>query len=335
MSRSLLVATVLALVVCSLGQLNGSCTYYCNTIFNTTFLTACTAGSNQPDFDTNADCMSWCALVNNGTLIQNGTDQDTNVQTLGCRIYYANLVIAAGGTTWTQNCDNAAMTGGGVCGTRCNSYCISETSGACAGGYPSGPSSSALNTCTQACQYMPSTLTVGHDITANAVANWQNSVQCRTYHGGAPAIAATATHCPHAWVTGGINVCGPPNDYCTGFCQLYTGFCSGGNLESGVTGMASCVSLCNQTFPYSTTTPAYAPKGYLVPAPAGNTIDCRSYHVLNAIGIGPVSTHCQHAWIINAATSPCYGGTPTPSNTFTHGPVLVLLAMGFLLLILQ
>jgi len=325
-SSRVLIVTILALLVaCSLGQNPGSCSYYCNTIFNQTFTNTCTAGSaylGQPDFASTAACMAWCALVNVAGGIGNGTDQDSSGQTLGCRIYYA-LQAMQNGPGWNDYCDYAAMMGGDQCGTYCDSYCINAQYGPCVGSYQSAA------TCQTACGYMPTSLTAGHDITANVPANWQNSVQCRMYHGGGPSINSispgnSSVHCPHQWVTGG-NAC-PPNDYCTGYCQLYVGACSsGGYLEVGVTDMSSCLSKCTNAFPITNPAPAYAPAQYIVTTnpPSGNTIDCRSYHVLNAINTGQYSVHCPHAWVAASAGTPC--NPASTSDAFIAVPTFALL----------
>lgn len=48
-----------------------------------------------------------------------------------------------------------------------------------------------------------------------------NSIQCRIYHGGAPAVAGPAEHCPHAGPTGG-GICGDAITFRTDMPSAYT-----------------------------------------------------------------------------------------------------------------
>jgi hypothetical protein len=48
-----------------------------------------------------------------------------------------------------------------------------------------------------------------------------NSIQCRIYHGGAPAVTGPAEHCPHAGPTGG-GVCGAALTFRTDMASAYT-----------------------------------------------------------------------------------------------------------------
>ncbi|MEZ4469038.1 MAG: hypothetical protein R3F43_32550 [bacterium] len=109
---------------------------------------------------------------------------------------------------------------------------------------------------------------------AAAGATEGNSLQCRIYHSGAPAMMDAALHCPHAAADGG-GVCG---SHCEVYCDEMELNCAGTYADR-----AACMNACSVI-------PADGDSG----ATAGNTIQCRIYHA----GY-PASTdgalHCPHA----------------------------------------
>jgi hypothetical protein len=112
-----------------------------------------------------------------------------------------------------------------------------------------------------------------------------NTIGCRLYHAGA-AAADPVLHCPHAGPTGG-NVCG---SYCENYCQLMAKNCTGANA---VYDAATCMSKCTTI-----------PTSGQVNDTAGNTIQCRIYH-LGAAATDPV-LHCPHSkTIADLPGGPC------------------------------
>jgi hypothetical protein len=101
-----------------------------------------------------------------------------------------------------------------------------------------------------------------------------NTIGCRLYHAGA-AAADPVLHCPHAGPTGG-NVCG---SWCDNYCQLMAKNCTGSNA---VYDAATCMTKC-----------AMIPTSGQVNDAAGNTIQCRIYH-LGVAATDPV-LHCPHS----------------------------------------
>ncbi len=84
-----------------------TCQYYCDVIEN-----ACTDGLDPYPND---DCSAYC-----NAKFEPGTFGDTAGDTLGCRIYHAE--VAAQGDA-EVHCPHAGPTGGGVCGEWCEVYC--------------------------------------------------------------------------------------------------------------------------------------------------------------------------------------------------------------------
>jgi hypothetical protein len=96
------------------------CTTYCTTVLhNCTGPTmASDAGAGLTAFSSLDSCMHACAKMPVGT----AGDQAGN--TLGCRLYYATQAA----TNPMVHCPRAMMSGGGVCGDRCASFCALATS---------------------------------------------------------------------------------------------------------------------------------------------------------------------------------------------------------------
>ena len=117
-----------------------------------------------------------------------------------------------------------------------------------------------------------------------------NTLGCRIYHAGAPAMMAAATHCPYAGPGG--DVISPTagafcsgGDVCASFCALEIRAC--GSIEAPLPGnptdindnplfqyrnMERCISACDgfdKTHPYSTMA-------------VGDSLACRLYHAVKA-----------------------------------------------------
>jgi hypothetical protein len=128
-----------------------------------------------------------------------------------------------------------------------------------------------------------------------------NTLGCRIYHGGAPAVMDPVLHCPHAGPGGDkTSVVAPPapfcGDACTSFCTLEIKACgvtgdAGGNGQYA--SMAACVSAC-AAFPNSTH--LYGPTA------KGDSLACRLYH----------------AWVIHASREarPRRKSLTTPRSSF-------------------
>jgi len=157
-----------------------TCESYCSV-----YLDGCT------DFSVYAneqDCMDHCGQW------PEGTAEDTAGDTLGCRIYHATV---ASSTEPELHCPHSGPSGDGVCADKaapdCATYCDTYM-GNCTG---DNDVYADLDDCmTQCAPWYPG---VEGDTAGN-------SIGCRTYHGGVPALGDPMLHCPHAG-PGGDGVC--------------------------------------------------------------------------------------------------------------------------------
>jgi hypothetical protein len=140
---------------------------------------------------------------------------------------------------------------------------------------------------------------LGSPVDLNATMPTDNTIACRIWHasvaGKQPAdSAARQTHCSHAGPLGGT-MCG--QDPCEVFCYLAVTICDGN--RPGATAYSSeqdCLDSCRAD--------AGGYPGYRYESveslpdldrrePAGNTLNCRMYHLENYLATGdPV--HCSH-----------------------------------------
>lgn len=118
-----------------------------------------------------------------------------------------------------------------------------------------------------------------------------NTLGCRIYHAGAPAMTNPGTHCLHAG-PGGNGMCG---DNCLGFCTLVLGSCTGTNMQYNGD-MNACMTACAG---YAIA-PAYNSQQTMY-----NTFACRLYHATQA-AVNP-TTHCPHT---SASSMTCVGTPP-------------------------
>jgi hypothetical protein len=192
-----------------------------------------------------------------------------------------------GGSPATDAGDAGAVT--------CAAYCQAVMS-ACQGGY-----SQYLSTdeCMTACALLP--LGAAGDAMGNTVA-------CRITHAG---YAAHGVPNPHCWHAGpfGYGGCG---DECDDFCLLATTFCSlDGGFDGGPPPYASTAACSTACAGFArvedvdggglfTTDGGYNAAGPM----SGNTLDCREWHLDNALAgpglVGGQEQHCNHV----GATSP-------------------------------
>jgi hypothetical protein len=176
----------------------------------------------------------------------------------------------------------------------CSAYCTAVMT-TCTG---SNKQYLDMGECMTACALLP---------LGTAGATGGNSVACRATHA---ALAASAGVVPHCWHAGpfGYGMCGTE---CESFCLLATSFCSAdGGFDAGAPPYASlgdCTTAC-AGFPRIDDADGGAlgvDGGYSAAGPtSGNTLDCREWHLDNALeGPGSASgqeLHCKHV----GATSP-------------------------------
>jgi len=127
-----------------------------------------------------------------------------------------------------------------------------------------------------------------------------DSFDCRNYH-LQYVINGTliGVHCPHAGPTGG-NVCSNP---CYYYCDLHLKTCTGANqaFPSQTECLAECMAYPNSTWPNPN------PANLYTVVAAGDSWDCRAYHVAVAasfVGTNPtlVAQHCGHSNQTGAGT---------------------------------
>jgi hypothetical protein len=139
------------------------------------------------------------------------------------------------------------------------------------------------NDCTTVCAALP----LGGSIGGSA-----DDIACREYHAGLAPTDAT-THCPHAGAFG-ADTCGA---HCDAFCTIDIAVCGSGAGKPYVD-LATCKTACMAY--------ARAAAGSQVNAAgptAGNTFDCRAWHLLKAADANAnVATHCPHT---AAVSTPC------------------------------
>jgi hypothetical protein len=197
-------------------------------------------------------------------------------------------------TSYNPFCDAATTQSNGACGSLCGDYCSTMMT-ICAGMYPD------LATCMFTCNTFPTTVTKGYIVNSNLQENWQDNVACRTYHGALPSFNAPNGHCPHAYVTGG----GACPNACDAYCRLMLATCPN-NLEVPGDTQATCAVRCKVNFGIFGPLTVANQWNFSDPnIKSGCSIDCRVYHLLNAIASDARSVHCPHAWIHAPEGTPC------------------------------
>jgi hypothetical protein len=191
--------------------------------------------------------------------------------------------MGTGGDATTTTTSSTTSTGTGMPVTPdCASYCTAvETN--CKGAQAQYPSTAS---CLAACAALP----VGKFGDTDG-----NSVGCRLYHGGAPAIADAVTHCPHAGPTGGDKdvtdaaaaTCG---EGCDAFCTVATKVCAT-TYKDKDTCLTDCKTFKPDVASYST---ANTDK---------DDFGCRFYHLsVAATDAASATAHCGH---ITGASTTC------------------------------
>ena len=130
-----------------------------------------------------------------------------------------------------------------------------------------------------------------------------NTLGCRTYHAGLAAMDGGAN--PHCWHAGpyGSGVCGGT---CDNFCALTLGWCSAADGYDGGAVYASSTDCTTACEGYALADAGADPAGFFAEGPTGgNTLDCREYHLGNAMngaqGSAGQAIHCPHAGTASAA----------------------------------
>ena len=173
--------------------------------------------------------------------------------------------------------------GGGDAGPLdCPTYCAAVMAN-CTGGNQQYETNDA---CLRACKFLP--LGTAGDPTGNTVA-------CRIKHAG----FAKTTPDPHCWHAGpfGYGACG---DECGDFCQLVTSYCSadgGLTTQPPYATLAACQTACGGYVQIDSSDAGVDKDGgfYASGPGAGNTLDCREYHLGNALtNAANQKIHCSH-----------------------------------------
>ncbi len=134
-----------------------------------------------------------------------------------------------------------------------------------------------------------------------------NTLGCRIYHAGAPAMQDPATHCVHAGPGGdktSVAAPGTCGDACTSFCTLEIKAC-GVTGDAGGNGQYADIPAC------MTACAGFEKTHLYTIGSAGDSLACRLYHATNAAISGNAATHCPHTSAAPAgASNPCLAGKP-------------------------
>jgi hypothetical protein len=179
----------------------------------------------------------------------------------------------------------SASSGGATVKLTCDDYCA-QVQKNCTGDVAQYGGPAPLESCKATCaSWAPGAL----------ADTMNNTLGCRIYHSGTPAMTAAAMHCGHAGLIGGdldpaagAAQCG---DGVEAFCKLAVATCPAVYAD-----VAACTTEAAKFA--KSATPFSATKDV-----AGNTFSCRAYHLTVAAGSAAAATmHCPH---IAAASDPC------------------------------
>ena len=127
-----------------------------------------------------------------------------------------------------------------------------------------------------------------------------NTIGCRTYHAGVASAEMPELHCPHAGPTG-AETCG---SNCENYCTAALAACTG--ADAIYADMGECMTACA---PLDATGD--------IGAVAGDTLQCRFYHLGVAVTSGDTALHCPHASAGGGGT--CVGGWDFRTEGFISG----------------
>jgi hypothetical protein len=178
------------------GPVQVTCASYCQLM--TTNCSTDTDTEYQQD-----PTMSLCLSMCNSLALDQGLLTDTNVNTLGCRVHYAQ----AAASDPLTNCRFAGPLGGGMCGTKtdaCNNFCQLDVPYCM---QVPAPSYMSMTDCTNSCLTGGSTgdagtgfvFTTDGGSTGVDLPDGTNTLNCRFYHleNAWPSMARGKIHCPH------------------------------------------------------------------------------------------------------------------------------------------
>lgn len=186
--------------------LRASCKGYCDLM-----------AQNCPGaYPTIGNCEQTCEMLNNPL----DADPLEDADTVACRLRYA---LEAANDPGGDACDAASLNGGSVCGDNpCEPYCRLVMRN-CTGDHEVYESTEE---CLRVCSFMEKDGRYdGWDFDLE-----EDTVQCRSYHAGPPAVQVPRVHCPHVRLYNDehcTSVAGTqPDDWpCLTFCDIYERFC--------------------------------------------------------------------------------------------------------------
>jgi hypothetical protein len=154
-----------------------SCDAYC-----ALYMSGC---ANFAEYDNVEACLDQCSQW------PVGTEADLEGDTLGCRTYH---VTVANAQDPDVHCPHASPNGGGVCSAadapKCADYCTAYLANCTGDNNAYKNEADCLDQCS-------------HFYPGEKGATEGDSVGCREYHAGNPALSDPDTHCPHAGPGGG------------------------------------------------------------------------------------------------------------------------------------
>ena len=166
----------------------GDCETYCDTV-----MANCTGEYEQ--YESREACVDYCSNVSGW---EAGLTGDVDGNTIGCRTYHGGDPSAGDPAL---HCYHAGPSGGGVCGSYCETYC-QLTAKHCVGANALYDNNGA---CMQAC--------AGFDASGTPGDIEYDTVQCRIYHAGAPAFTDADLHCGHSGEVSTMFCIGSPEDF--------------------------------------------------------------------------------------------------------------------------
>jgi hypothetical protein len=203
---------------------------------------------------------------------------------LGAALSASAFLLVGTGCSSSSNNGNTGGTGGTTgtggssAGLDCTTYCT-EVMTNCTG---ANAQYADMGACMGTCAGFPK----------GALADTSgDTLGCRIYHGGAPAMGDPTMHCPHAGPTGGDKDptdtnAGSCGEACDAFCNIAMTVCTGTNAQ--FTDMTACMTTCKG---FTADTSDYNSTDFT----SKNDYGCRMYHLTAASEGGPAAaTHCPH-----------------------------------------
>lgn len=214
-----------------------------------------TGGGSTGGETVSVDCASYCALMDEycatdmihpvesceylcehpqvAFFDDAGSLDDEDGNTLGCRIHHALVAAVSAGDTRAEACAAANLSGGDVCGSFCDNYCLASME-ACSDGNPEyslpTPNFPGFAACQMACGEMGTEVLTGI-AQPEQLFGYGDTVQCRLHHlHAATEMDMYDLHCPHASEDSTGDTCSDaaqPN--LANYCAFATGHCTGDN----------------------------------------------------------------------------------------------------------